>query len=409
MPLFVFRSAVLAALLVSFAVIPCQAKISPAPSSPGIVINLPSRTLDLFSGNELIKTYPVAIGKPSTPTPLGSFAIFEKEVDPWWYPPRTGEAVPSGPDNPLGYRWMGFAPLYGMHGTNAPWAIGQAVSNGCVRMHEEDAEELFEVVPYGTPVQITYERVKVSIDHTGQASIGIYPDIYGYQAVTVAQAKNRLAAKGLDGYLSDAEILRLIQEEADKQIVFAHLGNIRVNGKRLADWAVTVQNVLYIPVWPVAGALNASIAWDEQNQQVRGGKRSVPGTVMGERVFVTARDAQLLFGGQQVWQPEDNILEIDVLELFFNGKPLAADVQVVDGVLAIPLLPLAEAVGQKIIRSPDVSYWLHGSKVPTASIADAPYIQITKIYDVFQTYVYWNQQARSIELTYPFQVKGGND
>jgi L,D-transpeptidase ErfK/SrfK len=409
MPLTVFRTAVLVAFFFACGLISGNAQINPDLASPSIVINLPSRTLELYSGNDLIKVYPVAIGKPSTPSPLGNFSVFEKEVDPWWYPPSTGEAVPSGPFNPLGYRWMGFAPLYGMHGTNAPWAIGTAVSNGCIRMHEEDVEELFEVVPYGTPVRITYDRIKVRIDAKGQASIGIYPDIYGYEAVTLEQVKNRLAASGLSGFLTDGELARLIEEEADQQVVFARIHNLKVNGKLLADHAMTVNDTMFVPVWPVAGALGVIVAWEEENQLVRGEKRAVAGAVKGDRVYVSAASAQLLFGGQQVWQDETNTMEVDVLALFLNGRPLPGDVQTVDRILAIPLQSLAEALGQRPVAAPDKSFWLHGKKVPVTLIADQPYIQITKIYDIFGAYVYWNQQARTIDLTYPFRVQGGND
>ena len=133
-------------------------------TSPAIVINLPSRMLELYSGNTLVKEYPVAIGKIATPTPLGKFVVIDKEINPIWTPKGPESSVPSGPDNPLGYRWIGFFELYGIHGTNAPWSIGQAASNGCIRMKEEHVEELFEVVPYGTPIKITYDRIKVKID-----------------------------------------------------------------------------------------------------------------------------------------------------------------------------------------------------------------------------------------------------
>ena len=154
MSLAFLRVAVLAALVLLVCLAPADARLNPDLASPSIVLNLPSRTLEFFAGGSLVKTYPVAIGKPSTPSPLGSFAIFEKEVDPWWFPPRTGEVVPSGPHNPLGYRWMGFAPLYGIHGTNAPWKIGQMVSNGCIRMHNANVEELFHLIAVGCPVLI---------------------------------------------------------------------------------------------------------------------------------------------------------------------------------------------------------------------------------------------------------------
>ena len=403
------RVAALAALVFLLSLAPADARLNPDLASPSIVLNLPSRTLEFFAGGSLVKTYPVAIGKPSTPSPLGSFAIFEKEVDPWWFPPRTGEVVPSGPHNPLGYRWMGFAPLYGIHGTNAPWAIGLAVSNGCIRMHEADVEELYEVVPYGTPVRVTYDRFKIRVDSNGEVSLGVYPDIYGWHALSVGEVQEALADRGLGGLLTDGEIAALVAEEADRQVVFARVHNVRVNGKTLAERAVTLKGVTYVPLWPVASTLGASVAWDEVGRLARGAKRTVPGTVIGDRVYLAAADAHALFGGQQVFREEENVLAVDVVSLFLNGRLLAGDVQVVEGVLAVPVAAVAEAVGQKVARGADGSLSVQGTKVPAAMVGGAPYIQLTKVYDVFRAYVYWNQEARSVELTYPFIEKGGND
>ncbi|WP_186429393.1 L,D-transpeptidase [Clostridium sp. BSD9I1] len=105
-----------------------------------IVINTKNLTLTLYSGNNVVKTYPVAVGKPSTPTPLGNFKIVNKAVNP---------------GGPFGVRWMGLSiPHYGIHGTNNPASIGTRVSNGCIRMYNKDVLELANTVPIGTPVQI---------------------------------------------------------------------------------------------------------------------------------------------------------------------------------------------------------------------------------------------------------------
>jgi len=379
------------------------AALNPDMETPMIVINLPSRTLELYSNNNLIKVYPIAIGKPSTPSPLGNFQIIEKEVNPWWFPPRTGQAIPSGPDNPLGYRWMGFAPLYGIHGTNAPWAIGLAVSNGCIRMLEENVEELFEVISYGTPVRITYDRVKVYKTGNGEISIGVYPDIYGWQELSVNDARNKLNSYGVGDFLSDNELNEIINGEGDRQIVFARFHTIRVKGKILVDHAVTYKNTLYLPARPVAIALGVTITWDEENGLIRVDKRSVPGQLMGNELLVTAENASILFGVQQEWDLEANCLDLKVLNILLNGQPVVGDVQMIDGILAVPMIPLADVIHQKMTRHADGEYWVQEKKVPVNLIHDIPYIQITKIYDAFGAYVYWNQQGGSIELTYPFR------
>ncbi|WP_378951170.1 L,D-transpeptidase family protein [Pelosinus sp. sgz500959] len=105
-----------------------------------ILISTSSLGLTLFNGNDPIRQYPIGIGKLSTPTPLGNYAIALKFMNP-------GGA--------LGTRWLGLNyDSYGIHGTNQPWLIGTLVSHGCIRMHNSNVEELFSLVKVGTPVYI---------------------------------------------------------------------------------------------------------------------------------------------------------------------------------------------------------------------------------------------------------------
>ena len=74
--------------------------------------------------------------------------------------PRLPTWVPGGhPMNPLGVRalYLGSS-AYRIHGTDAPWTIGQPVSKGCIRMYNKDVVELYNRVPVGTRVTITYQR-----------------------------------------------------------------------------------------------------------------------------------------------------------------------------------------------------------------------------------------------------------
>jgi lipoprotein-anchoring transpeptidase ErfK/SrfK len=107
-----------------------------------IVINTASHTLTLFRNNVLFKTYTVAVGKPSTPTPKGTFKIVERAINP---------------GGPFGARWLGLnVPFgdYGIHGTNNPSSIGKNISNGCIRMYNNQVIELSNLVPIGTEVKI---------------------------------------------------------------------------------------------------------------------------------------------------------------------------------------------------------------------------------------------------------------
>lgn len=128
-----------------------------AAESLRIIINVPARRLSLVEGETLVRAYPVAVGRPWTQTPRGQFRILQKAKDPTWAP-KGRPAVPPGPGNPLGHRWMRISPDgYGIHATNEPGSIGLARSHGCIRMSREDAEDLFDRVRVGTPVEIVYD------------------------------------------------------------------------------------------------------------------------------------------------------------------------------------------------------------------------------------------------------------
>ena len=126
------------------------------PANPSVVLRLQERRVYLYSGDMLVSSYPVAVGTDETPTPQGEFIVGNMVVDPVWQSPWTGEVHEPGPDSALGVRWIGFADseagAFGFHGTPTLDSIGQAASNGCVRMRNEDVTALFAQVNIGTPV-----------------------------------------------------------------------------------------------------------------------------------------------------------------------------------------------------------------------------------------------------------------
>jgi len=107
------------------------------------------------------KRYPVGTGKFGK-TPVGTFVVSDRIKEPVWWRPD-GRAIPYGDkENILGTRWLalkatGQAPDvkgYGIHGTWDPTSIGKAESAGCIRMCNEDVEELYVLIPVNTPVTI---------------------------------------------------------------------------------------------------------------------------------------------------------------------------------------------------------------------------------------------------------------
>jgi len=126
-------------------------------SSRVIVVSLEDRKLALVEDGQVKKIYTVAVGKPSTPSPEGSFTIARRVANPTYH--HDGKTVLPGPRNPVGSRWMGLSIRgYGIHGTNEPNSIGKAASHGCVRMAKADLEEFFELVAVGDTVKLVGQR-----------------------------------------------------------------------------------------------------------------------------------------------------------------------------------------------------------------------------------------------------------
>ena len=120
-----------------------------------LLVDKSDYTLTILLNGHYIKQYPVGIGK-SDKTPVGVFIIDNKLVNPTWYAPEG--VYPFGhPKNVLGTRWIGFEDKndlygYGIHGTADPDSIGKDMSNGCIRMKNENVEELFDFVKPKTRV-----------------------------------------------------------------------------------------------------------------------------------------------------------------------------------------------------------------------------------------------------------------
>jgi hypothetical protein len=121
------------------------------------VVSLEDHKLALVEDGKVKKIYTVAVGKPSTPSPVGTFTIARRVMNPTYS--HEGRVVPPGPNNPVGTRWMGLSiPGYGIHGTNVPSSIGKAASHGCIRMARKDLEELYPMVEVGDTVELIGER-----------------------------------------------------------------------------------------------------------------------------------------------------------------------------------------------------------------------------------------------------------
>ena len=165
---------------------------SHVPPPTGLVtieIDLDRNLLTVYSDKGIYKEYPIAIGKSETPSPIGEWKIVQKSIN--W-------------GGGFGTRWLGLnVPwgIYGIHGTNKPWSIGREASHGCFRMFNQDVEEIFPWVKYGTPVRVVGEMKYFPWSKIRNIKLG-------HTGIDVVALQLKLKEEGLlwgtaDGYFGD--------------------------------------------------------------------------------------------------------------------------------------------------------------------------------------------------------------
>lgn len=170
-----------------------------------ILIEVDKKQLSLVDreNESIVKTYPIATGKPGSPTPLGTFSVVEKA--------KWGEG--------FGTRWLGLdVPWgkYGIHGTNKPGSIGGNLSGGCVRMQNRNVEELYDYVEVGTLVIITNGPY-------GPFGYGFRNLRPGHRGSDVLEVQKKLSTKGyyegtLDGIYGEGMKAALIKFLKDEKV-----------------------------------------------------------------------------------------------------------------------------------------------------------------------------------------------
>lgn len=259
-----------------------------------ILINIPARSLRLYENNNCVAMYPVGVGRIETKTPAGFYKIVEKIENPTWVDPGdTSVAISSGPDNPLGYRWLGIGGNYGIHGTNKPSSVGHYVSNGCVRMVEADVEKLFDKVDVGTEVQIMYNRLVIDKTQDGRVAYYIYPDGYNMQNLTVDFVKQGLAGYGIADFVSDDYVAKSIEASNGLPNFVAAPVNLMYNGKKLDFKAVNYKNLTYVPVENLAKTLNTAVKVENNNATTAKGSATVE--LFSKKPYIRLTDISNIF------------------------------------------------------------------------------------------------------------------
>jgi len=118
-----------------------------------VVVDLSARRLTLYRKGRPVLRTSVAVGSSATPTPLGRYYVNQRLIPADASGPFGPAAIGISAHSTVLTTWTQGGPI-AIHGTNEPWSIGHAVSNGCIRVRNAVLRRLFRVTPAGTPVTI---------------------------------------------------------------------------------------------------------------------------------------------------------------------------------------------------------------------------------------------------------------
>lgn len=165
-----------------------QQLILPDTPREGIVINVAEMRLYYYPPDgSSVEVLPIGIGQAGRETPRNWVTKVERKKEgPTWVPTantrreyaKEGKTlpamVPAGPENPMGLYAIYIGRLYAIHGTNANFGIGLRVSQGCIRLRNDDIKYLFDTVPVGTRVQIIDRPVKYTTEPDGSRWLEVH-------------------------------------------------------------------------------------------------------------------------------------------------------------------------------------------------------------------------------------------
>ncbi len=130
---------------------PSQVQLVPIRSR--IVVDVSARRLTFYRSGKPFLSSPVAVGSPATPTPLGRFYVNQRLVPDDPSGPYGPDAIGISAFSNVLTGWAQGGPV-AIHGTNEPWSIGQAVSNGCIRLPNAVLRRIWPLAVAGTPVVV---------------------------------------------------------------------------------------------------------------------------------------------------------------------------------------------------------------------------------------------------------------
>ena len=364
-----------------------------------IIIDIPSRKLFLTENNEVIKEYPVAVGTSATQTPIGQYKVINKIIDPYY----AKLDIPGGSRyNPLGSRWIGFKPHYGIHGNSNPSSIGTFASAGCVRMFEMDVQELYNTVSYNVPVKVTYELLKILKDVDGENPIiAVYPDYYNYETDINLKIDKKLKEIGLYESISK-EDLTYLKNRAKKEITYISNGYAYfINDTYITNDVINYNQGFYINktkferffninMNSIYGEEYCAFREDKIHQVSKDGKN-----------YIAISDLERVFGGSHTFDESDWSLKYDLDNyILLNGSLIRGQGIALIEYPIIPLYDLIELlnIDMKITKE-KIKFIYQGKELKILYHNGEPYISIENVNNVLGVKTNLHTGRKFIELS----------
>lgn len=362
-----------------------------------IVINIPAMSLHFLENGRVSRTYPVAVGKDRSQTPLGEFAVTSKVINPTWFPPGK-PPVPPGPANPLGTRWIGLRDGYGIHGNNNPASIGSLVSLGCIRMYNEDVEELFQKVKIGTPVSITYQTVvTLSSPYDGSRCVVVYPDVYKLGVNDKDHIRDYLAGEGMA--IPDIKIEKPVSGNVKARVCLGTVPALWINDEFVTSDVIGIGDEFAASALALANWFNISAVDISGDRAMLPGGLTVSVIQQAGKYYITLAELEQALGVPVKLDGRANEISVKVNAVIVNGIYAGSAVRDRTGNLLLPVRKVAELLNYPVMWDADTKKtYINGAEIPVKVISGKSYSDLQTFKSLFDLDLSVDESKNRIEL-----------
>lgn len=343
-----------------------------------IEIDIPSRSLYFIENNSVLKKYPVAVGKANSQTPIGEFKVINKVINPYY----SKQKIAGGsPQNPLGSRWIGFKPSYGVHGNNNPKSIGKFVSAGCIRMYDKDVKELYEKVNIGVPVIVKYEPIVVEkdIDEINPVIV-VYPDYYSKVPDFLKKVEEKLAELNLTEKIERSKLNTLKKLINKEVVVFSDRWIYLINGKYITNDVILIDNTLHVNLDKICSFFNIDINDTETREVVTIFNKDIPIVENNERRYVPINVLEINLGGNHKVNQNQQTIDYGFDYFLFNNKLVKGEIISIEGDTDISIESLSNMFGQETIASQEkAKVKLNNNSLDCKTVGGKTYINLNDL------------------------------